>query len=356
MKLALDLARIVKGTTSPNPAVGAVLIRQEQIIGLGATQPAGGDHAEIIALKKAGARACKATLYVTLEPCCHTGRTGPCTQAIINAKVRRVVCAVRDPNPLVRGKGLKHLRQAGIQTAVGPFSAEASLLNRDFFKYINTGIPFVTLKLAMTLDGRIADNNGHSRWITGPDMRRWVHRLRTQHDAIMVGRGTVQADDPLLTVRRVRGRNPLRVVLDPDISLSNRCRLARTAARISTLIFHSVSDPLEAQKRAWPQAQFVYVGGGKCLPLSRILRELGRREITSVLVEGGSALASSFLRERLVDQFCLCFGPILLGQGLEAFRQSRIRTLEQAIRLKNVDVQTLGNDILVSGHAQYRKK
>jgi diaminohydroxyphosphoribosylaminopyrimidine deaminase/5-amino-6-(5-phosphoribosylamino)uracil reductase len=349
LKLALDLAKIAKGTTSPNPPVGAVIVKNHSVLSMGATRPAGQAHAEIVALDKAGAAAKGATLYVTLEPCCHFGRTGPCTTAITRAGINRIVCCIKDPNPLVKGKGLAQLRRSGIRVQTGLLRKEAQALLREYIKYITSGLPFVTLKLALTWDGYIADFCGNSRWITGKGMRTWVHSLRSQNDAVMVGQATAKKDDPSLTVRHVKGKNPVRVIMDHDLSLPRSLRIAKTAKRIKTIIVHSVK---KIRTELWKGADYIYIKGRNKISITTVLRELGKRGITSLLVEGGSILASEFISSGRVDRYCFCFGPLIMGSGIPAVRSSRIRSLKKALPLKNIEVARVGNDILMTGYSE----
>ncbi|MEW6040935.1 MAG: bifunctional diaminohydroxyphosphoribosylaminopyrimidine deaminase/5-amino-6-(5-phosphoribosylamino)uracil reductase RibD, partial [Elusimicrobiota bacterium] len=347
LKLALDLAALVKGTTSPNPSVGAVIVNRNVIVGMGATQTPGKDHAEIVALKKAGEKARGATLYVNMEPCCHFGRTAPCSDAIINACIKKVVCSMQDPNPIVNGKGFAKLKTNGICVLNGLFRKEAYFLNREYIKFIKTGRPFVTLKLAMTLDGRIADSMGNSKWITGIEMRKKIHRMRSQHDAVMVGCGTVLKDNPRLTVRYVKGNFPARVIIDPELKIGKDFFLARTAKKIRTIIIHSRKN---IGHRVWEGAEYLHVKGKNSMSVPGILKSLAACGITSVLVEGGGRLASSFVRENAVDRYCFCYGALILGEGINGIEQSGVKLLKKAIKLCDINVENCGNDILITGY------
>jgi diaminohydroxyphosphoribosylaminopyrimidine deaminase/5-amino-6-(5-phosphoribosylamino)uracil reductase len=308
---ALDLGESVRGTTSPNPWVGCVVLPGGF---RGATRPPGGPHAERVALSAAGERARGATLVTTLEPCVHTGRTAPCVDAILAAGVRRVVIGVEDPDPLVRGAGIAALRAAGVEVDVGLYEQEVRAQLAPYLKQRTTGKPWVVLKLAATLDGRIAAPDGSSRWITGPEARADAHRLRAASDAVVVGAGTVRTDDPALTLRHVDGRDPLRVVLG---------RAPREAR---------VHPALELEG-----------------DLGTILDDLGRRGVLQVLAEGGAIVAGALHRARLVDRYVLYLAPMLLGgdDGRPVLAGPGAATLADAWRGNIVSVQRLGEDLRV---------
>ena len=338
MKRALALAARGLGKTRPNPMVGCVIVRGESVLAEGYHRRRGGDHAEVDALRKLGFSARGATAYVTLEPCDHTGRTGPCTKALIAAGVSRVVFALRDPNPLVDGRGAKRLRAAGITVEGGLASDESAELNRAWVKWIRTGRPWVTLKAAVTLDGKIATRTGDSKWITGEAARHEAHRLRAIHDAILVGSGTVLADDPALTVRALRGRDPQRVILD------GRLRVPASAK--------AMPGALVATARAGkPQEGLLRLPGRKGrVSLPALLDELGRRELTSVLVEGGADVHGALLREGLVDEVAFFIAPALIGgDGLAVLGGVGVEKVADAVRLARVAVKRLGDDLLVTG-------
>jgi diaminohydroxyphosphoribosylaminopyrimidine deaminase/5-amino-6-(5-phosphoribosylamino)uracil reductase len=312
MAEALRLARRGLGRTSPNPAVGAVVVRGATIVGRGFHRRAGGPHAEIFALRAAGPRARGATLYVTLEPCCHTGRAGPCVDAVLAAGVERVVVGSLDPNPRVRSKGIAHLRRRGVAVECGLLEAESRELNIDFEKYITTGLPFVVLKLAATLDGRIAAASGDAHWVTGAAARRRVHELRNRFDAVIVGSQTVLADDPELTCRIRGGRDPVRVVLDGRLRSPRSARVFRQNPERTRL--YTLSDR-SAEARSLARRGVVVRRGGGDRPgsLRRVLADLAREGIKSVLIEGGGTVAARALREKLVDRLALFLAPKLLG-------------------------------------------
>lgn len=360
MRHALTLASYARGRTSPNPMVGAVLVRDGEIVGQGWHRQAGTPHAEIHALRQAGDLAKAATLYVTLEPCCHQGRTGPCTEAIIQAGVRRVVMAMTDPNPLVAGCGSQRLREAGVEVEEGLLSCEAALLNEVFIKGISTGMPFVVMKAAMTLDGKIASHTGHSRWITGEAARLEVHRLRNEYDAILVGVGTAIADNPQLTTRLPEGgRNPIRIILDSKGRLPLNSKMlcdgeaptwiavtqAASQERIAALQERADVMVLPADER----------GGVDIRALCRYLRQ--ERQLTSVFVEGGSAVHGSFLNAGVVDKVHFFMAPKLIG-GCEApgpIGGQGCSLMDQAVPLEELTVQHIGEDLWISAYVATRE-
>jgi diaminohydroxyphosphoribosylaminopyrimidine deaminase/5-amino-6-(5-phosphoribosylamino)uracil reductase len=307
MARALQLAELGRGKTSPNPLVGAVIVHNDRIVGEGYHRKAGTPHAEIHALRDAGEKANGAVMYVTLEPCCHHGRTPPCTKSIVEAGIAEVVVGMADPNPLVSGKGIKALKDAGIRVIEGVLEKDVRLQNESFIKYISTKCPFVTLKAAISLDGKVATRTGESRWITGEEARLWVHRMRAANDAIMVGIGTVLADDPLLTVR-LDGEyeQPLRVIVDSSLRIPETSMLVKTASEVPTVVAAvqgSYSEAKRAQlERAGLEVWDLPAIKGK-VDLVTLMKELGKREITSLLLEGGSTLNASALEAGIIDKF-----------------------------------------------------
>jgi diaminohydroxyphosphoribosylaminopyrimidine deaminase/5-amino-6-(5-phosphoribosylamino)uracil reductase len=352
MRAALALARRGLGNAWPNPAVGCVLVKEGRVIGRGWTQPGGRPHAETEALRRAGDAARGATAYVTLEPCSHHGRTPPCCEALAEAGITRVVMAMRDPDPRVNGRGLAMLRGAGIAVEEGLLEAEARALNAGFFRRIQAGMPVVTLKLASTLDGRIATASGESRWITGEAARREVHALRARHDAILVGSGTVLADDPDLTCR-IPGmeRVPmLRVVADARLRTPPSARLVQSAGVAPVLVITAPGHPPAAQ------APFMEAGADMVtvpahavgvLDLPSLLRALGRRGVTRVLAEGGAGLAAALLRQGLVDRLAWFHAPAVMGgDGHPALEGLRLAALSAMPRFRRVALRALGDDML----------
>ena len=352
MRAALALARRGLGNAWPNPAVGCVLVKDGRVIGRGWTQPGGRPHAETEALRRAGDAARGATAYVTLEPCSHHGRTPPCCEALAEAGIARVVMAMRDPDPRVNGRGLAMLRAAGIAVEEGLLEAEARALNAGFFRRIQAGMPVVTLKLASTLDGRIATASGESRWITGEAARREVHALRARHDAILVGSGTVLADDPDLTCR-IPGmeRVPmLRVVADARLRTPHAARLVQGAQVAPVLVITAPGHPPAAQAPFIAAGADIitapaHAGGGLDLP--SLLRALGRRGVTRVLAEGGAGLAAALLRQGLVDRLVWFHAPAVMGgDGHPALEGLRLAALSAMPRFRRTAQRVLGDDML----------
>lgn len=319
---AIALARRGLGRTSPNPAVGAVLVRDGQVVGEGYHQRAGGPHAEVVSLRQAGEAARGATLYVTLEPCAHWGRTPPCADALIEAGVRRVVACTIDPNPKVNGLGFSRLASAGVQVelADGRYREQARRLNAPYEKYVTTGLPYVTLKVAMSLDGKIATTTRDARWISSEASRAMAHRLRARHDAVMVGVGTVLADDPLLTARppgRRPPRQPLRVVVDSHARTPVDARLIRSASPEAPVLVAitdlAPADRVESLRAAGAEVAVLPAGSDGRVDLPALLQYLSAREVTSVLVEGGGVLLASLVDAELADAMIVFLAPKILG-------------------------------------------
>jgi diaminohydroxyphosphoribosylaminopyrimidine deaminase / 5-amino-6-(5-phosphoribosylamino)uracil reductase len=353
MGRALDLAARGIGHVSPNPLVGAVVVRDGRVVGEGWHRGPGRPHAEIVALDAAGDRARGATLYVTLEPCSHFGRTPPCAPRVANSGVAQVVAALGDPNPLVDGEGFAVLRRAGVEVVQGVLADRATRQNAAFLKHVRTGLPLVTLKMAASLDGKVAARDGSSRWITGEDARREVHRMRAQADAILVGAGTAFRDDPSLTPRLpdLPARVPLRVVIDgrgivPETHALFTDRLA------PTLVATTEGAPAD-RRRAWREAGAEVLvlddAGSSLIPPDALLAELGKRDVQRLLVEGGPTLAWELVARDLVDEVVLFFAPILVG-GQEApsiLMGGGIPTIAEPVRLEVEDVSPIGRDIKV---------
>jgi diaminohydroxyphosphoribosylaminopyrimidine deaminase/5-amino-6-(5-phosphoribosylamino)uracil reductase len=341
MRQALGMARRGLGRTWPNPSVGCVIVKNGSVIAQARTADGGRPHAEVLALQDVGKSAKGATLYVTLEPCSHHGKTPPCVGAIIDAEPSRVVIGTQDINPQVNGKGIEALRVAGIDVKVGVLEQECRDVTAGFFKRIQENRPFVTLKIACSLDGRVAVGNGTTQWITGEPARRHVHGLRARHDAIMVGIGTVQADDPLLTTR-VDGivHKPVRIVLDSNLQTSADSRLVKTANDIPLWVFHSNKE----KAKEVSLSQFgVRLFNMQNKALQPVLAKLAEEGLTGVLVEGGPAVLNSFLQEGLWDELHIYRAPCMLGEaGKPAFGALRL----EHIALKRLKMQVLGQDLL----------
>jgi diaminohydroxyphosphoribosylaminopyrimidine deaminase / 5-amino-6-(5-phosphoribosylamino)uracil reductase len=355
MVSALRLAHDANALAHPNPRVGAVVVKDGEIVGEGAHEYDKRDHAEIVALKQAGEKARGATLYVTLEPCCTTGRTGPCTKAIIEAGVTRVVAAMMDPNPAVAGRGFAELKRAGIQVTVGVEGDSAHQLNEDFAKWIRTGLPFVTLKSALTLDGKIAERAGSVTLITGKESHEAVQRLRHESDALLTGIGTVLSDDPLLTDRtgEPRRRPLLRVVLDSRLRLPLKSKLVRSA-RKDVLVF-TTQQTDSRRARALERAGVEVVRtrprnrrGHVCL--DSVLAHLGKREILSLLIEGGAELNGAALALGIVDKMILFYAPKLMGTGGVPIARIPSGGFAKSPALTNLTANRCGADIVVQGY------
>ena len=359
MRYALELARRGQGFVEPNPLVGCVIASGERIIAEGWHQQFGGAHAEIEALLAAGERARGATMYVTLEPCCHYGKTPPCTEAIIPAGLARVVVAMRDPFPKVAGGGLKQLAAAGIDVELGLAEDEARALNAPYLKLVESGRPWTIAKWAMTLDGKIATRGGYSRWISSPASRQVVHHLRGRVDAILVGRRTAQLDDPLLTARPENGSPPriaARIVLDSQARLASFSQLVRTARQYPTII---AAGPEAEEKELRRLAD----AGCEVLPfaaashyerLLALLDELGRRRMTNILVEGGAQLLGTLLDARQLDEAHVFIAPKLFGgeRALSPFGGAGVEQIGEGLSLAGVQVHALGGDMYVTGRVQ----
>jgi len=347
MGRALQLARRGMGAVSPNPMVGAVIVRAGRIIAEGWHRKFGADHAEIDALKRASGGVREATIYVTLEPCCHWGKTPPCVDTLIERGIKRVVIGTLDPHPLVDGKGAQILRDHGIEVTVGVLEQAARMLNEVYFHYIQTGLPFITIKYAQSLDGRIATVQGNTRWISSERARKFTHRLRAQHDAIMVGRGTVFADDPLLTVRLVKGKNPLRICLDSKLRIPLNAQVLRDEGR--TLIVTTAEHEKEKAAAIQKQGKEVLVvqrSADGQVALRPLMKALAERGIASILVEGGREVITSLLKEGLVNRMVVITAPLILGKGIEAIGDLGIIDLERVIRPSSCEIKRIGEDVV----------
>ena len=359
MRMALQEARKGLGRTSPNPCVGAIIVREGRVIGKGYHKKAGTAHAEINALTSVQEPVGGATMYVTLEPCNHTGRTPPCTKAIIESGLARVVIGMRDPNPLVDGAGMAVLAAHGIEVVSGVLEKECCELNTFFVKHIRTGLPWVILKAGVSLDGRLNYRRGETGWITGPKSVAMAHRLRDQADAILVGSGTVKIDNPSLTTRLARGegRDAIRVVIDSDLSTDPQARVYSLDSTAPTWVFCRESVPAARRQsfnqkniRVFPLASTE--DGGVNLP--SVVSRLGKEGVSSLLVEGGAKIHGAFLREGLVDQAYLLYAPIFAGdQGVSLVEAFSVNGREHAPSLVDYHLKRLGEDVLISGRLRY---
>jgi len=354
IKRALVLAERARGGTSPNPMVGALLVKNGRIISEGYHKKAGTPHAEVIVIDKAGEKAPGSTLYVSLEPCCHTDkRTPPCTKKIISSGIRRVVVAMKDPNPKVAGKGIAELEKAGIKVSAGILEEKARHLNESYIKYITTGTPFVVLKIAMTLDGKIATPEGESKWITGEKARKMVHRLRGSYDAVMTAIGTVKADNPMLDCRVSGYKNPVRIIIDPQLetgldSQVSSCPPETIIVTKKTIDKDSIVDAFRRKGISFIEYQ------NADLDLQWLMKELSLRQITSILVEGGSSLSSYCLEAGTVDKVMFFIAPKIMGgrDSFPAVGGKSFRKLADAYRLREVKIKHVGEDILIEGYIQ----
>jgi diaminohydroxyphosphoribosylaminopyrimidine deaminase/5-amino-6-(5-phosphoribosylamino)uracil reductase len=358
MAYALSLAELALGYTSPNPAVGAVIERDGLVVGLGHTQQPGMEHAEIMALNQAGEMARGATLYVTLEPCCHHGRTPPCTESIIKAGISEVNIAVADPNPLVSGKGIECLKAAGIKTVIGEYEQKAREINEGYFKYIRTGIPFVIAKFAMSLDGKIATRTGDSRWITGEEARNYAHGQRHSVDAIMVGADTIITDDPRLTARGYSGRGgrarlqPLRVIVDGKGRVPATARVFSEPGKTLVAVVDSQVQKEKLKAKVEGAEYIVIRPDNGLIDIAELLKTLGQRQITTVMIEGGGKLLGYVFDHHLVDKVLAFVAPIIIG-GAEARTAVGGRGVEkvaEALQLKDIKIVKFDNELLVSGY------
>jgi diaminohydroxyphosphoribosylaminopyrimidine deaminase/5-amino-6-(5-phosphoribosylamino)uracil reductase len=356
MARALELG--AQGTPSPNPHVGAVVVKEDKIVGEGWHERAGDAHAEAMAIKKAKKKADGATMYVTLEPCNHHGRTPPCTDAIVAAKIKRVVIGCVDPNPNVDGHGVDKLRAAGIEVTVGVCENDARKLIAPWAKFVTLSLPYVTLKLAVSLDGRIATRTGHSKWVTGEEARARVHALRAQADAVAVGIGTALADDPRLTVRDAPGQSPMRIVFDTKLRLPPDMRLVASAREIPTWVLCSAEAPMDAEEQLTSKG--VEVIRTATSPEGRIdvrsaMEMLASRGVVTLLVEGGAELAGSFLATHLADELHVFVAPILLGPRARpaAVDWAGPDVATQAPRIDKPKWELVGDDAHVYGMLVY---
>lgn len=355
MKRALVLARRGIGRTSPNPAVGCVIVRDGVVVGEGWHEKAGAPHAEVHALRRAGDMANRADVYVTLEPCSHFGRTPPCADALVEAGVARVFVGMVDPNPLVSGKGIDRLRAAGIEVVAGILEKECRRVNEAFVKHVTTGMPLVILKSAMTMDGKTATVSGDSKWITSDKSRNYVHKLRAVVDCIMVGVGTVMADDPLLTCRiGGRKKDPLRVIVDSRLRIPDGARVLCPESEAKTLVATILrdGDRIDELKRRGLGIISCQENGGR-VDLRDLLRKLGAMGIQSLLLEGGRELAGEALRLGLIDKFLLFYAPKLVGgEGPGLFGGRGVTRMDDARKLGNVRIHRFGEDFMVEGYPE----
>jgi diaminohydroxyphosphoribosylaminopyrimidine deaminase / 5-amino-6-(5-phosphoribosylamino)uracil reductase len=350
MQLALKLARKGKGYVSPNPLVGAVIVKNGRIIGQGYHKIYGGPHAEIDAIKDAREDITGATLYVNLEPCCHEGKTPPCVESIIRNKLGKVVIGSIDSNPLVSCGGLNYLQSQGIEVKTGVLEKECRSLNEIFFYYMETGMPFVTIKYAQTFDGRIATVNGQSQWISSPASLKFAHMLRARHDAVLVGAQTVIQDNPELTVRHIRGRNPLRVVVDSGLTIPMQAKILQNQSLAGTLIATTkTADDLQFQHIAATGVEITTIDADHQghVDLKKLFRILAGRGISSILVEGGAQIITSVLKNDLACRLVAIIAPKIIGRGIEAVGDLQISDLSCSKKLSFEKIKRSGPDIII---------
>jgi diaminohydroxyphosphoribosylaminopyrimidine deaminase/5-amino-6-(5-phosphoribosylamino)uracil reductase len=360
MRMALRLAEKARGRTSPNPMVGAVVVKNGRVVASGWHRKAGEPHAEALALAKARKAAKGATLYVTLEPCSHTNkRTPPCSPLVVASGVKRVVIAMRDPNPQVAGGGIRTIRKAGIEVTTGVLEVEARKLNEAYVKYITTGLPFVTLKIAQTLDGRIATSRGESKWITGADARKEGHRLRDIHDAIMVGINTVLKDDPSLTTRIPGGRDPVRVIVDSKLRTPAMARVLTQRSTAATYIACLMGAPKDRFHRLLDAGAEILIarGVGGRVDLPALMSMLTTFGVTSVLLEGGAEVNAAALKSGIVDKVVLFIAPTLMTgkDSLCSVGGMSPQKLAQSVQLRDIILRQVGRDIMVEGYVQKKE-
>jgi diaminohydroxyphosphoribosylaminopyrimidine deaminase / 5-amino-6-(5-phosphoribosylamino)uracil reductase len=352
IKLAIEIAKKGMGYVAPNPLVGCVIIKNERIIGAGFHEKYGGKHAEINAIESAIESVEGSTMFINLEPCSHQGQTPPCADKIIESKIKRVVVGTLDMNPLVSGRGIKKLKSAGVEVKVGVLETECISLNKFFFKYITSGIPYITIKAAQTLDGKIADEHGESKWISSAQSRRYVHDLRSKYDAVLVGAGTVKQDDPNLTVRLVEGRNPRRIVIDTCLSIKSTNKLYLNNSDKKLIIVTSVNNlnrknKIKRLSNCGAHLIFVNEDEKNRLNLKEVLKELGKLQISSILVEGGREVFTSFIKRNLFDEILLFVCPKILGSGLPVINHIGIKSIRNALKIKIGNFEKIGDDLLV---------
>jgi diaminohydroxyphosphoribosylaminopyrimidine deaminase/5-amino-6-(5-phosphoribosylamino)uracil reductase len=356
MEIALNNARVMKGQTDPNPLVGSVIVNENRVVGIGAHMKAGEPHAEIHAIRMAGEKARGGTIYVTLEPCSHQGRTGPCAVAIVEAGIKKVIIATLDPNPVVSGNGVKILEQAGLEVIIGVQEETSRKMNEVFNKFIVENKPFVTLKAGITLDGKIATHSSDSKWITSEEARYDVHQLRNEHMAILVGVNTVVADNPELTTRIPNGRNPIRVILDSTLKIPLASKVI-TDKQADTWIF--TSDNYDQEKKITLEnlgISIFHTNGLKQVNPTEVVKILGEKGISSLLIEGGGTINASFLENKLIDKAIIYIAPKLIGgKYAPTFLEgSGIDKMGEAVELKDADIVKIGKDFKFIGYPRYK--
>lgn len=352
---ALRLAKKGQGKTQPNPTVGAVLVKNGKIISSGYHKGAGKAHAEIVAIKKSRESVKGATLFVTLEPCCHTGRTGPCTEAIIKSGIKQVVACTKDPNPLVNGKGFAILKKAGVKVVSNIMADQARSLNEAHFFYYKNKRPMVTLKLAQSLDGRIATKTGDSKYLSSRESLRYVHQLRGENDAIMIGSRTLENDNPSLNVRYVKGVDPYRIVIGTKPNLKNNLTLLKNNHDHKTIIASTQQTAQNKLVKKYEITKWIIKANkDKSLSLNDLLKQADKFGIKSILVEGGAELATSFLKRKLVDKMILFITPQIIGDGVEAINDLNIKSITRSLKFKKYEFKEIGSDMMFIGYPDWK--
>jgi diaminohydroxyphosphoribosylaminopyrimidine deaminase/5-amino-6-(5-phosphoribosylamino)uracil reductase len=352
IRLALEIAKKGIGRVSPNPLVGCILVKQDRIIGAGYHEKYGGNHAEVNAIEKAKENVEGATLYINLEPCSHFGKTPPCVDKIIAHKIKKVVIGTLDMNPVVSGKGVKKLKASGIEVKVGVLEKECIDLNKFFFKYISKKLPYITLKAAQTIDGKIADKYGYSEWISSMSSRKFVHTLRAKYDAVLVGSGTVAKDDPRLTVRLAEGRNPKRIVIDTNLKLKPNHKIFLKNNDQNLIVITSKKSAGKKRRINKLLSQgtkilFVKENDQGRIDLRNALSELYKNKIVSVLVEGGSGILTSFIKNSLFDDIYLFVSPKILGCGIPVVGSLGVKNLKKSLKVRINSAEKVGDDLLL---------
>ncbi|MCH8328801.1 MAG: bifunctional diaminohydroxyphosphoribosylaminopyrimidine deaminase/5-amino-6-(5-phosphoribosylamino)uracil reductase RibD [Nanoarchaeota archaeon] len=348
MDIAMNLAEKGRGYVSPNPVVGCVIVKRGKIVGRGYHKKYGEEHAEINALKAAGKKANNATMYVNIEPCSHWGKTSPCTERIVEAGIREVIVGMEDPNPLV--DGYKELKFRGLKTRIGILRDKAKQLNEFYIKYMKTKKPFVILKLAMSLDGKIATTSGDSKYITSPAARKYVHQLRNDVDAVMVGINTIVRDNPLLDSRLVKGKNPKKIIVDSSLKISERSKILKDPSKV--IIATTKKAPKNKVDKLQRKGARVMILKPKkgLIDLKELMKELGKSEIASVMIEGGAELSGNAIKEGIVNKLLIFTAPKIIGNGLGPIKNLGIKKVNKAIKLKNISTKKIGKDFLIEGN------
>ncbi len=352
IKLAISIAKKGSGKVSPNPMVGCVIVKNGKIIGKGYHKKYGEHHAEINAINSAVTSIKNSTVYVTLEPCSIYGNTPPCTERLIKEKVKRVVIGTKDPNPLVNGKGIAILKKANIDVSLGVKENECKKLNKFFNKYISESIPYITLKAAVTLDGKIADEKGNSKWISSIQSRKLVHKLRSEYDAVLIGYNTFKKDNPSLDVRLVKGRNPHKIILDSKLRIDTNSNVFNSIKEEKIIIITAVENKnnfkkINVLKNAGAKILFIKKNNDGFLNLKMILKQLAKMKITSVLVEGGSKVFNSFIKQNLFDELLLFVSPKIMGKGLSWAGDFNIGNIKKTLNFEIIENKKIADDILI---------